>query len=130
MKSLARLNEFDRIERLSDQMLVVHFGQISMRMELDEFLIVASMFDLSKGEEMPDEEICNVSLDAEGKYTLAYRSVRLILCNNALKRFSRLCLMAMDKLEGRPGSFTRERTRQSPKKPYLYLVTDCNNARI
>ncbi len=96
---LAKMNNTSWIEQITEQWLVIHFGQITIRMSMEDFYIVASMFHIAAGEEMPDEEVCSIIVLSDGNYIVAYRSFAMTMCEIVLSRFANLCLMGVEQLE-------------------------------
>lgn len=97
--TLAKLGKMNWIDHDAENAITIHFGQITMRMNNDDFLAVASMFDVSRGETMPDENVCSVSKDEEGMYYLGYRAITLKMCSKMLSNFSQLCSQGSRQLQ-------------------------------
>ena len=96
---LIKISDSYWIELTPEQLISIYFGQITIRMNLDDFHTMASMFDLSMGNDMPDEKICSVYLQEDGNYKVTYRAFSMSLCQYALNRFAELCAMGVMQLE-------------------------------
>lgn len=104
---LVKISDSTWIEEISEQLFELHFGQISIRMDMSDFYTFSSMFDLSMGEEMPDDEVCSVSLISNENYMVAYRSFTMTMCEHTLGRLAELCLMGVKHLEDNNNAATK-----------------------
>lgn len=119
---IAKVKESGWIELLSEQFLDLHFGKVTIRMNKDELYLLASMFDLSTGEEMPDEAICCVEQLDDGNFIVTYRSLTMTMCNQALSRFAKLCLMGMKYFEHKKNANAQGAQETIKKWGHLSIV--------
>ncbi len=87
--TLAKINENDSIELHSEDEMTLHFGRVSIKLPKDDLFSVAAMFNHSS-DKMPDESICAVYKNENGRFLLSYRGITLTMCGGALLKFSEL----------------------------------------
>ena len=100
MKSVI-LDKSCSIDFISSRIISLNFGNLSLRMSDDDLFLLALMFDLSEGEDMPDEEICYVVRNEDDRYELNYRGITIKMCIHSLAKFAKICKMGAEKIRSK-----------------------------